>query len=197
MKIIILLGVHGSGKGEQMSLLAKEGIVEDVLSTGEAYRNVFNPKSRYYKYRNTYGKYVARGWSEKGKYPPDGEVIAMVKDLLEIEKKKGYKVIGMEGYPRRIGQAQALLKMCKEIGDIQIQCIYLDLSDEEGLKRILHRDTYNKHGESLEANKKRIALYHRVTDRAIDFLRSKGLVTDVNDNPPIKKVHDLIVKALA
>ena len=78
MKIIILLGVHGSGKGEQMSLLAKEGIVEDVLSTGEAYRNVFNPKSRYYKYRNTYGKYVARGWSEKGKYPPDGEVIAMV-----------------------------------------------------------------------------------------------------------------------
>lgn len=194
MKIIILLGVHGSGKGEQMTLLAKKGIVEDVISTGEAYRNVFNPKSRYYKYRNTYGKYV--GYSEKGKYPPDKEVNDMVKDILQEEKRRSYEVIGMEGYPRRVGQAQALLKMARELGDIEIQCLYLDLSDEDGLKRIMHRDTYDKHGESLEANKKRITLYHRVTDRAIAYLREKGLVTDVDDRPPIEEVHKLILASI-
>jgi adenylate kinase family enzyme len=194
MKIIILLGVHGSGKGEQMKLLVKKGYVEDYISTGEAYRNVFNPKSRYYKYRNTYGKYV--GYSEKGKYPPDKEVNDMVKDLLRIEKKKGCKVIGMEGYPRRIGQAKSLLKMVREIGDVEIQYIYLDLSDEEGIKRIMHRDTYDKHGESLAANKKRIALYHRLTDRAISYLRERVLVTNVDDRPSIEEVHNAIVKVI-
>lgn len=194
MKIIILLGVHGAGKGEQMRLLLGRKFIEDHISTGEAYRNVHNPSSRYYEFRETFGKYV--GVSEKGKYVPDEVTNQMVRKILKEEKEKGYQVIGMEGYPRTLVQAKAFLEMIKEIGDISVQFIFLDLGDKEAIERIIHRDTYDVHGESLEANKKRIALYHEVTDPMIAFLKEEGLVKNVDDVPPIEEVHQLVLKAI-
>lgn len=193
MKIIIILGIHGAGKGEQMKLLVDGKYVEDYISTGEVAKAVHDPVSRYYRYESLVGPYDQL--LSEGKYWPDGVVNKLVRSEIERLKEEGKKIIGMEAYPRTLDQARALIEMAKEIGDVELSFIYLDLSDEIALERLAGRSTYEKRVDDA-VNQKRIALYHQVTDPMIAFLRERGLVKDVDDRPPIEEVHRSIVSVL-
>jgi adenylate kinase len=193
MKIIVILGIHGAGKGEQVKLLLNEGFVEDIISTGEAYRTVLNEGSRYAIYKDSYGKYV--GLSERGFYVPDDVTIGLVRNELIKDKKKGFKTIALDGFPRTLPQAEALLAIMKEVGGIDLQCIYLNLPDEVALERLRQRSVKERRADDA-ANVQRIALYHRVTDPALRYLRETGVVKDVDDRPGIKTVHESIISVL-
>lgn len=193
MKIIILLGIHGSGKGEQMKRLLERGIVQDAISTGEAFRSLSNPDSRYHPYEAVAAPFLHL--YAQGKYFPDSVALEIVKGEVEKDKEKKIKVIGMEGFPRTLPQAQSLVEMVNKIGGTEMQFIYLDLPDEVALARLKNRSLYDKR-DTDAVDTKRIALYHEVTDPMILYLRGLGLVKDVDDRPGIEEVHSLIVKAI-
>lgn len=193
MKIIVLLGVHGSGKGEQMKLLVRGGFVKDYISTGEAFVNLHNPNSRYHIYEKLVSPY--EHLYAEGKYFPDEITMELVRSELTRLKDSGLKIIGMEGFPRDINQAKMLEKVVEEIGDISLQFIFLDLPDEIALKRLAGRSK-DKHRATDAVDDKRIALYHQVTDPMIVYLREKQLVKDVDDRPPIAVVHQSVLKLI-
>lgn len=193
MKIIILLGIHGAGKGEQMKLLIDKGYVEDYIGTGEAFRNIHNTASRYFKYEGLVKPY--EHLLSEGKYIPDDVTIGIVKQELETDQRRGFKAIGMEGFPRTLNQAKALLQIVKEIGDLQLQFIYLDLSDDIALKRLAERASYEKRSTDA-VDQKRIVLYHEVTGPMIRYLRDQSLVKDVDDLPPVEEVHKSIIELI-
>ena len=193
MKVVNLLGIHGAGKGEQMKLLLEKGYVEDSISTGEAFRQIHDPGSRYHVYEAVAAPYEYL--LAEGKYLPDSVALEVVKGELEKDKKGGLRTVGMEGFPRTLEQARALLEVAEEIGEIDFVFIYLDLPDEIALERLANRGTYERRSDDA-ANGKRIALYHEVTDPMIDYLRSIGKVVEVDDKPAIEVVHKTITDLL-
>lgn len=125
---IILFGPPGSGKGTQSEkLIEKYGLVH--LSTGDLLR-----KERHLK---TPLGIEAQQFVDKGQLVPDEVVIGMISSALdENSKASGFL---FDGFPRTVAQAEALDKLLElkksEIGLV----LFLDVNEEELIKRLVHR----------------------------------------------------------
>jgi adenylate kinase len=125
---IILFGPPGSGKGTQSEkLIDKYGLVH--LSTGDLLR-----KER--KLRTPLG-IEAQQFVDKGQLVPDEVVIGMISSALdENAKARGFL---FDGFPRTVAQAEALDKLLElKKSDISL-VLFLDVNEEELIKRLVHR----------------------------------------------------------
>jgi adenylate kinase len=125
---IILFGPPGSGKGTQSEkLIDKYGLVH--LSTGDLLR-----KER--KLRTPLG-IEAQQFVDKGQLVPDEVVIGMISSALdENADARGFL---FDGFPRTTAQAEALDKLLElKKSDISL-VLFLDVNEEELIKRLVHR----------------------------------------------------------
>jgi adenylate kinase len=125
---IILFGPPGSGKGTQSEkLIDKYGLVH--LSTGDLLR-----KER--KLRTPLG-IEAQQFVDKGQLVPDEVVIGMISSALdENAEARGFL---FDGFPRTTAQAEALDKLLElKKSDISL-VLFLDVNEEELIKRLVHR----------------------------------------------------------
>ncbi|MCX6708342.1 MAG: nucleoside monophosphate kinase [Candidatus Woesearchaeota archaeon] len=116
---IILLGAQGSGKGTQAQLL-KEKYALVHLSTGDLLREAATKDEQ------------IRKQMAEGKLVSDEQMIALIKAKLASETKGAI----FDGYPRTLGQAEALDEITQIDGVIELK-----LTDEEALKRLSSRRT--------------------------------------------------------
>lgn len=125
---IILFGPPGSGKGTQSEkLIAAYGLKH--LSTGDLLRSEIA--------RKTPLGVEAKSLMDKGQLVPDEVVVGMISSALdENPQAKGFL---FDGFPRTTAQSESLDKLLKlkntEIGVV----LALDVSEEELVKRLLHR----------------------------------------------------------
>lgn len=99
---LIMFGAPGSGKGTYASRL-REHLNVEVIATGDIFREMM-------KEGTLIGEKV-RNYVEKGLLVPDDITIEVLKrSLAKIPKDKGFI---LDGYPRTIGQAEALNEMAK------------------------------------------------------------------------------------
>jgi len=125
---IILFGPPGSGKGTQSEkLIAAYGLKH--LSTGDLLRSEIA--------RKTPLGIEAKSLMDKGHLVPDEVVVGMISSALdENPQAKGFL---FDGFPRTVAQSESLDKLLKlkntEIGVV----LALDVSEEELVKRLLHR----------------------------------------------------------
>lgn len=97
MKIVVLLGPPGAGKGTQASKIAKKYSIPHI-STGDIFRH--NVKE------NTPLGKKAKGYMDQGQLVPDELVCDLVEDRLsESDCENGYL---LDGFPRTVFQAQHL-----------------------------------------------------------------------------------------
>lgn len=125
MKNIIFIAPPAAGKGTQSTML-KDKYNYNHLSTGDMLREAIASGS-------TLGLKV-KNIIDRGELVSDDIMIDLIKDKLSSESGKPFI---LDGFPRTLNQAKSLDNML----DKDFEVIYLDLSEEEAIDRILGRLT--------------------------------------------------------
>jgi adenylate kinase len=203
---IVILGPPGVGKGTYAEFLSKKyGIPK--ISVGDLFRRAI-------KDENELGKKI-KDYVSSGDLVPDEIVIELVKNRLEDDDcRKGFL---LDGYPRTVGQAEAMKKF-KKI-DVALNFV---APDEVIMSRIGGRRTCSKCGaiyhiknippkvegicdrcggklvqrsdEKPEVIKNRLVVYREKTKPVIDYLRKKGLLADIDAHFNIDEIDKIIDK---
>ena len=135
MKNIIFIAPPAAGKGTQSNML-KEKFGYVHISTGDMLREAINSGSKL-------GMDV-KNIIDKGELVSDDLIIKLVKDKITSTDGKPFI---LDGFPRTLNQALAL----DEILTNDYIVIYLDLDEDEAIKRITGRLTCNC-GKSYNLN---------------------------------------------
>jgi adenylate kinase len=165
---IILFGPPGSGKGTQSEkLIDKYGLVH--LSTGDLLR-----KER--QLRTPLG-IEAQQFVDKGQLVPDEVVIGMISSALdENAEARGFL---FDGFPRTTAQAEALDKLLElKKSDISL-VLFLDVNEEELIKRLVHRGKTSGRTDDADENiqRKRQDVYKNETlPVAAHYAKAKKVV---------------------
>ena len=141
---IILLGPPGARKGTQArTLVEKRGMVQ--LSTGDMLREA---KDSGTEMGNIVADVMARGG-----LVTDEIVIGLIREKLATVKANGFI---FDGFPRTLGQADALDKLLADEGQKLDQVIEMRVDDEALVARITARSTCANCGEVYNDNTKPI-----------------------------------------
>jgi adenylate kinase len=128
--VVILFGPPGSGKGTQGKMIAEEiGIPH--IATGDIMRQAISD--------GTELGLKVKEFVGKGLLVPDEIVIQIIEERLKKDDTKNGFIL--DGFPRTIPQAFALDELFQKINIQNYKVIWLDVPDEEIVKRISGRRT--------------------------------------------------------
>src|SRR5918994_4939104 len=124
---LILLGPPGAGKGTQAGRLTEDfGL--PYIGTGDLLRE-------HVKDGTGLGQ-KAKEYMDKGKLVPDDLVISMIFDKIEDEGADGFL---LDGFPRSIGQADALGEEMERRGRRLTAALLIEAPDEVVVDRLSGR----------------------------------------------------------
>lgn len=170
------MGIQGSGKSTQGVLLSKKLKIA-YLSTGHIFREMSKEKTKL-------GRYVKETLSA-GLLVPDTKTVPIVHEYLEKEEyQKGFI---LDGFPRTLYQA-------KHFKHKVLVVFYLAVSDKEALWRLTYRNDVVRGDETVIAVRKRIELFHKVTEPVLRYYRRHRLLVEINGEQSISKIHQEIMK---
>lgn len=175
---IILIGIQGAGKSTQGNLLSEKLNVH-YLSTGHIFRALAKEKTKL-------GRYI-KEIMNAGYLIPDKKTLTIVSEYLKRpEYNNGYI---LDGFPRTITQAKAFKNGVEKV-------VYLKVSDKEALWRLSYRNGEDRNDETLMAIRKRIELFHQLTEPVLDFYRAKRILIEVDGERPIGEIYKDIVNQI-
>lgn len=175
--MIIFMGIAGSGKGTQSQLFAERDGYR-VISTGELLR--------------TYGSEEQQKRMLSGHILADEEVTALLDKALRAMPDQN-KVL-LDGYPRRISQADWLLQQQKE-GRFELTgVLHLVASREIVKKRLEYRGRPDDHDRAIE---ERFSAYEKATLPILKHFEEANVpIVEVDAERSIEEVHESIMQAL-
>lgn len=190
---LILLGPPGAGKGTQAQrLVEKHGIVQ--LSTGDMLRAAVAA--------GTPVGQRAKDIMARGELVPDEVVIAIIEDRIEQPDAKNGFIL--DGFPRTVGQAEALEKLLARKGQKLDAVVELMVDDGILLQRIEKRIAeMQARGQAVRADdnaeslSKRLTAYHLQTAPLSHYYRQKGLHKATDGMASIDEVTESIGGLLA
>ena len=180
---VVLFGAPGCGKGTQSELLEKKFGLSHI-STGEIIRS-------HIKDQTPLGQQMSE-YISRGELAPDSVVINMVEDYLN--DNKGIKGTIFDGFPRTTAQAEAFDKLLERLGDSVDIMIYMDVPEEELVRRILLRgkDSGRADDASEDVIRNRIEIYNQQTAIVADYYRAQGKYVAVPSLGTIDEVFNRI-----
>ncbi len=184
---IVLFGAPGCGKGTQAARL-KEHYGVNHVSTGDVIRAEIKGGTELGKLMESY--------TSTGRLAPDEIVISMIeKYLAEHSDEKGNI---FDGFPRTTAQAEAFDVMLKKIGDDVDTMIYMEVDEEELVKRILLRgkDSGRADDASEEVIRNRISVYNQQTAIVAEYYNKQGKYVAVNGLGTMDEVFARICEAI-
>lgn len=132
---IILLGAPGSGKGTQSKFLQERFSIPQI-STGDMLRAA--------KQARTPLGLEAEKFMNSGKLVPDEVVIGLIRERLGAkDSQQGFI---LDGFPRTVGQAEALEKMLQGMSRKIDSVLNLEVEEDELLRRLSGRRTCERCG---------------------------------------------------
>jgi adenylate kinase len=174
---LILIGIQGAGKSTQGNILS-EKLKIPYLSTGHIFREMAKEKTKM-------GRYIKEVMNS-GALIPDTKTLDIVSEYLaRPEYKDGYI---MDGFPRTTKQAEAFENGIDKV-------VYLKIPDKEALWRLSYRDD-NREDETLAAIRKRIGLFHEVTEPVIEYYRKKGQLIEIDGEKSIEEITEEILRSV-
>ncbi|MEK7592524.1 MAG: nucleoside monophosphate kinase [Patescibacteria group bacterium] len=181
---IVLFGPEGSGKGTQAKLLS-DALKLPILTSGDLVRDAAE------KDKGIIGEVCKQALSE-GKYVADSEMFVLWKWRLKEEDAKGGWI--MDGFPRNVEQARFLDDKIDKYGYKVERVIYLNLPEEESMKRLLararplHKGSTELH-DSPQRIKSRLEIYKSGEKDVIEYYRKLGVLIDIDANKSVEDVH--------
>lgn len=174
---LVLIGIQGAGKSTQGNFLAERYDIP-YLSSGHIFREMAKEKTQI-------GRWL-KETINSGALVPDDKTLEIILTYLEKpEYQKGYI---LDGFPRTTVQAEAFNGGVDKV-------VFLEVSDKEALWRIAGRIS-DRQDETVQAIKKRIGLFHELTQPVIDFYEKEGKLISVDGEKDIDGVSEDIVKEL-
>ncbi len=208
---IVLLGAPGSGKGTQAGIVSQRFGVAHIAS-GDLFREAVN--------RGDELGQQAKSYMEKGLLVPDEITIRMI--LERIAAPDCAQGFILDGFPRTLGQAQALDRVLGERGIDKV--VYIKLSTEELVRRLSGRficrdcqvpyheitsppkvpgrcdrcggELYQRPDDSPETVRKRLEVYFVETAPLIDYYKEAGKLVEINGERGIEEVGEELIAAL-
>ncbi len=180
---IVLFGAPGCGKGTQSELLEQRYGLSHI-STGEIIRKEIASGSELGLQMK---EYIGRG-----ELAPDEIVVGMIKNYLAANK--GVKGTIFDGFPRTTAQAERFDEVLAAMGEKVDLMIYMDVPEEELVKRILLRgkDSGRADDASEEVIRNRIRIYNEQTAVVADYYLAQGKYEDVPSLGTIDEVFERI-----
>lgn len=185
---LVFFGPEGSGKGTQAKLLA-EKLNLAILTSGDLVREAAAED------KGIIGE-VCRQALAEGKYVADSEMFVLWKWRLKREDAKGGWI--MDGFPRNVEQAKFLDDKIDKYGYKIEKVVYLDLNEEESVKRLLKRARPLHPGstelhDSPERIKSRLQIYKEGEKTVLEYYRQKGVLITINASQSVEDVHKEIL----
>lgn len=168
---LILIGIQGSGKSTQGNILS-EKLNIPYLSSGHIFREMAKEKT-------PLGRYIKETMNAGFLIPDDKTLEIVVEYLGHPEYETGYI---LDGFPRTVPQAEAFPNGVERV-------IYLKVSDKEALWRLADRvEEGVREDNTLQALKKRIELFHTLTEPVIEYYRGKGKLLEIDGEKSIEDI---------
>lgn len=210
---IVLLGPPGSGKGTQSKLLVRE---RDMLqlSTGDMLREARKSGSKL-------GAMVAE-IMDSGKLVTDDIVVSLIEEKLSGPRRGGFI---FDGFPRTLGQADALDSLMQKMGVPLDAAVELVVDEDELVGRIVGRiscascgsvyhstnsppkqegvcdacgskDLRRRADDDVDALRTRLGAYYRQTAPLVGYYHRAGLLKSVECIGDPDKVAAAVREAL-
>ena len=184
---IILFGAPGCGKGTQAALI-KEKYNINHISTGEVIRGEI---ARQTELGKSMQEYIAAG-----QLAPDSIVISMVRNYMSEHRDAVGNIF--DGFPRTTAQAEAFDAMLAEDGLSVTVMIYMDVPEEELVKRILLRgkDSGRADDASEDVIRNRIEIYRQQTAIVAEHYTKQQKYADINGLGTMDEVFDRLCEVI-
>ena len=184
---VLLMGRPGCGKGTQATLLSERlGWIR--LSSGDRIKQIRDGNEPF--------SARVRAVYDKGTLLPDWLAdFILEQGLLELEPYVG---VITEGFARTERQAHHYVDIIDWLGR-GLQVINLEVSEEEAMRRMLSRSEtqHRPDSNSEEKIRQRFAQFTNETQAALDYMRERGFVKDVDGEQTPQKIAEDIEKLLS
>jgi adenylate kinase len=183
---LLVLGPQGSGKGTQAKRIAAEHDIPHV-ATGDMFRAAIAEGTEL-------GRRV-RSILDAGELVPDDLTVELIRDRLSRDDaSRGFV---LDGFPRTLGQADALDEMLARLGKDLDAILFFDLSDEIATERMLGRAAdEGRPDDSPDVIRRRLQIYHEQTAPVVERYRTTGKLVPLHADRPVDAVHAEIQDAL-
>ncbi len=209
---VVLLGPPGAGKGTQAAKIA-ERLNAPSVASGDLFRD--------HQKRDTELGRLARSYMRRGVLVPDEVTIAMVTEWIETEAGEGGFLL--DGFPRTIGQAEALDGSLSHTSGLD-RVLYIRVSNDELVRRLTGRlvcrdcgatyhkisnpppapgvcaecpaELYEREDDRPEAVGRRLEVYFKETAPLIDYYREAGILREVDGEQSIDEVGEALISHL-
>jgi len=210
---IIMLGAPGAGKGTQADILSPEMNLPHIAS-GDLFRQALEERTEV--------GLLAKSYMDKGELVPDEVTIKMILERInQLDCASGCL---FDGFPRTLHQAKVLDEALKEQGKTIDKAIYIEVPNEELVKRLSGRrlcrvcqtpyhiissppktpgkcdkcggELYQRSDDKEETVKDRLHIFFAQTVPILDFYKKQSKLIRVNGNLGIQGVAREIISAL-
>ncbi|MGN6244663.1 MAG: adenylate kinase [Motilibacteraceae bacterium] len=211
---LVLVGPPGAGKGTQAAFIATRSDIPKI-STGDIFRANVG--------QGTPLGLEAKRYMDAGDLVPDEVTIAMVRDrLAEDDAARGFL---LDGFPRTVGQAEALDGILADLGTALDVVLELDVDEDELVKRLSGRRTcracgtafhvesapsaaegvcdacggelYQRDDDKPETIRRRLEVYTEQTAPLVGFYGERGLLVRIEATGTVEDVTERAMAALA
>lgn len=184
---IILFGAPGSGKGTQSQNLISKYRLKHV-STGDLLRSEIGLQTPL--------GVEAKHFMDKGQLVPDEVVIGMISTALETNPDaEGFL---FDGFPRTDAQAEALDKLLSLKKTSITVMLALDVSEEELIKRLLHRGQSSGRSDDVDEMiiRSRIKEYESKTKPVADYYRRFSKVVHIKGEGSVDQIFESLCREI-
>jgi adenylate kinase len=186
IKTLVMLGKPGAGKGTQSGIL-KEHLRFSPVGYGEFFRNLSKQDT-----------FVARKVGETvdaGKLLPYWLPSFVLMDKMFNEIQPGQGII-LDGAARSVAEAKILHEVLTWF-ERPYKAIYIDISDEEVIKRLTERQHLSgRADDDPEHIQTRLLAFHRDVTPAVEYFKEQGTLLTVNGDQSMDRVTQDILSSL-
>jgi len=166
---LIFLGTQGSGKGTQI------GLVKEYIAQHNGGREIVHfemgKNLRELEKRADYAGKLSHEILAGGNLIPYAISCAVFTDFLIDNIKTGEEHLIIDGFPRTAEQVPTLDSVIEFFNRPSVTVVYLNISDEEAMKRLLPRKRYDDTDEGI---RKRLAWSREQTIPNLKWFREHG-----------------------
>ena len=210
---LVFIGAPGAGKGTQGAIISQNLRLAHIAS-GDMFRQAVQ--------KGTKLGQTVKAYMDKGKLASDEVTIQLISERLNEPDCKAGCVF--DGFPRTVEQAKALDKTFASRGKAVDKAIYIEVPEEELLKRLTGRwicrkcqapyhevtsppkipnkcdkcdgELYQRSDDTEETIKERLKVYFAQTTPVLDYYKKEGKLIRVDGRQGIEKVAKEITDVL-